>query len=192
VRPEPCPDCGVAIALTPRALERKRARCPQCALDVRLVRQEHGDGPARTSAYLALEAPALRPAARLRVERNHARLSIELAPEERIPLATGGFVAGLAMIAAGVAGVVPMVAAAVTFVALIAVGFVLAAQERSRLQILVEPTAIEIAGVRRALPTTCADLDLDPGGDITEVELRWVRDVVDARLAGDRDALADR
>ena len=190
MRPEPCPDCGAEIALSPRELERGRARCGRCALDVVLVRESHGAGPGRSGSFLTLRAPALQPVARLVVERNHARLAISLAPASRIAMATGGLGLGVAVTGAAMAGVVPMVAAAVGFVGLVASGFVLASRERSRWSVLVEPAAIEVNGARRGAPPRAAELDLDPGGELSEAELRWVRAVVDARLAGDRDARA--
>jgi hypothetical protein len=182
----------VPVELSARALERGRARCPRCALDVALVREEHGDGPGRTGSFLTLRAPALAPSARLVVERNHARLSLSLAPASRIALATGGLGAGVAVTAAGAAGIVPLALAGVAFLGLVAFGFTLAARERSALHILVEPTAIDLNGGRRPAPATTAGLDLDPGGHLSEAELRWLRAVIDARLAGDRDARADR
>jgi len=182
VRPERCPDCSGEIPIGARQLERKRARCPYCALDVQLLREQHGEGPGRESTYLSLRAPELKPSARLLVERNHARLAIREAPASRVQAAMYGLAVALGVLVVALFDVIPLLAAAVPFLGILAFGFAIASRERSRLQIVVDAGGVWVNG-RRADPA-----QLDPGGELTEPELRWARDVVTARLAGDGDA----
>jgi len=185
VRNEPCPDCGAAIGIADLQLERKRARCSACALDVRLEIQDVGDGPGRVSSFLALRAPALVPSRRLRVVRGRHRLAIELAPDTRIATAATGLVLAVLLVVAGLLGWLPLVTAGVGFLGVLAAGFALAARETTQFRIVVENAAVRVNG--SVLDGEVAALEPPPDVELSGEERRWLRDVIAARVAGDRD-----
>jgi hypothetical protein len=184
-RAEPCPDCGAGIAIDEGRLRRKRARCARCALDVQLDNRDVGEGAGRTSAYLEMTAPALLRPQRLRVERDARHLLVTLSPGTRITAAASGLAIAMLLVLAGVVGWLPLVVAGVGFLAVLALGFTVAAREQVRFQLVVERGVVRIngRGVEPALP----DADLPEEAALSAHEVRWLRDVVAARVAGDLD-----
>jgi hypothetical protein len=185
-RSEPCPDCGNALAITPARLKRGRARCPRCWLDVKLESTDVGDGPERTSAYLAVLAPALSPPAQLRVERDARQLAIFHRKETHIARAAGGLALGGATVLLAGIGAIPVLAAGLLFTTTLAGGFVLASREETRFALVVERGVVRINGT-----TVEPALDDDRLALLTlsSREKRWLREVVAARVAGDLDEI---
>jgi hypothetical protein len=186
-REQRCPDCSSVIALGAFQMERKRARCAQCALDVRVVVRNVGEGPEREAEYVSLSAAALVPSTRLRLERDASRLTIARDPDATMTVAFVALVGGLLLVVLGVAGALPLIVGAIGFLALLAGGFVTASQPRGGFDVVVERGLIQCNG---AVVSIDSLMSAARNAELAAGEVRWVTQVVSDRVEGDRDLRA--
>ena len=189
MRSEPCPGCGATLTLSPQHLERGHIRCERCFADVQLEQGTTGEGPTRTATHLVVRAPS----APARHEWSIARTRDALTIQRRFP-ATTLVVFGLLFQLAGLLAMA--IAAALTehaflvYLAIAALGTALITLNGmlTKLRIVVDHDGVTVNGRRLDLAADGTLPDPLPIRRLAPTDARWIRALIDARLAGDRDA----